>query len=85
MYSKDGHKMGVVLDNTKLKSYFIGIKSHTEAPDYGDDCEAPTFEVAVKMLTNSMNSAISQHPDGIRYGGFWNEEEVRKHVNEIKD
>lgn len=85
MYSNEKHKMGIVSENTKLKTYFVDMKSHTDAPDYEDECEAPTFEVAVKMLTDNISHAIAGHPEGIKYGAFWDEKEVRKYVNEIKD
>lgn len=55
-----------------MKSYLIYIKSHCEAPDYEDTCEAESKEEALKIFCQRLN----QNPGG----DYWSPDMIANDV-----
>ena len=55
-----------------MKNYEIYIKSHAEAPDYEDMCEAESLEEASKIFEMRIGKS----------GGDWRAKELEQYIHE---
>jgi hypothetical protein len=58
-----------------MKTFYCYIKSHCEAPDWEDECEAETKEEAAHIFLNKINQN-NEDP--------WSEDELLRHINEVQ-
>lgn len=56
--------------------YYLYIKSHCEAPDHEDECEASSKEEAIKIFLQRINQS---NPDP------WDEEMIKEYVASEKE
>jgi hypothetical protein len=58
-----------------MKTFCCYIKSHCEAPDWEDECEAETKEEAARIFLKRINHH-NEDP--------WSEDELLRYINEVE-